>query len=369
MESEYLIRTRAFLNQIEARMAVKTGLVATLSWALGMGFSKITDRPDSLVSGLWCTVTAIVVLQTYLGGTYKAALMRLFGVVLGSLIGAFCTPLLGSNPFSLGFSIFLTVIVCSLFANKDSIRIACLSVAVVMVLWGLHPEISPWKFAFFRTIDSLLGVLVAVAVAHAIWPFQATEKLRLNMSQLISYLNQLYRLIMDITLTDKEVNAESIQLLAQMQPLFQQDLQYLTEAKLELLTKPEKLEEWVLLNENLENLFEVILALKQVSRIPRKIFDEALEKQTSKIISMLDHALQDLSHGLTMAKTVTLLFDLSSAQKELHDDLTRFRNTRATRQFALSEVESFYVFFFSLNSMIDEVEKLTKNVNALSDKD
>lgn len=353
------------LGSVEIQIAIKTGIAAAIGWTLGLASSHILERPDSLVSGLWCAITAIVVLQAYLGGTYKAALSRLLGVIIGSVMGGLFTSLLGSNPVSLGISVFLTTIICSLFLIKDSIRIASLSVTVVMVLWGLRPNISPWTFALFRSIDSFLGILVAVLVAHAIWPFQATEKLRSNAAKSLSLINQLYRLVTAVKLQKQETQ----ELIEQINALFLQDVQYLTEAKMELLTAPEQLELWSSIHDHLEHLFEVILSLKHVFLVPRKIVDSQLAAVTDRVIRATDEAIQELVHGLTLDKMIKTPDALTSAQNELQMDLGRFRSTRTTRQFSLPEVESFYVFYYSLNAVADEVQKLTKKVNAIIEEE
>lgn len=355
------------LERVEVRVAIKTGLAGALGWALGMGISHATNRPDSLISGLWCTLTAIIVLQVQLGGTYKAALIRFLGVAIGSLLGGVCTTFLGSNPLSLAVSIFFTVILCSILNLKDSIRIACVSVAVVMVLWGLRPENSPWTFAFFRVLDSCLGIIVAVVVAQTLWPFQATEKMRMNMASLLSDLNQLYRLVTTAKMREKhELDADCSDLIEDIAICLQQDVVFLAEAKMELLAEPEKLDDWTLLNDHLERLFTVVMSLKQVYSSPWKLVDADLAHHTLQLIESTDKTMQELSHSLTMGTfEIPSLAATLALQEVLQNDLVRFRSTRATRQATLTDVESFYVFFYSLNGSVVEMRRIAKKINAL----
>lgn len=355
------------LERVEVQVAIKTGLAGALGWALGIGISHVTDRPDSLVSGLWCTLTAIIVLQVQLGGTYKAALFRFLGVIVGSFLGGLSTTLLGSNPLSLALSIFFTVVFCAILNLKDSIRIACVSVTVVMVLWGLRPGTSPWTFAFFRVLDSCLGIIVAVVIAHTLWPFQATEKMRLNMGSLLSDMNQLYRLITTAKMREMhELDADCNQLIDEVEICFHQDVTFLSEAKLELLAEPERLEDWTLLHDHLERLFTAVMSLKQVYASPWKLVDADLAHHTLQLIETTDKTMQELSHSLTVGTFDAPSLATTLARQELlQNDLIRFRNTRATRQATLTDVENFYVFFYSLNSVVVEMRRVAKKINAL----
>src|SRR5262245_3522074 len=79
---------RKILAATEAKIAIKTGIAASVSLAIGLSYAEVFDRPDIFVSGLWCVMAAIVVMQAHLGGTYRAAWVRFLGVLIGSIAGA-----------------------------------------------------------------------------------------------------------------------------------------------------------------------------------------------------------------------------------------------------------------------------------------
>lgn len=359
---------KALVERVQAKVAIKTGIAAALAWALGMGFSGLMDRPDRLVSGLWCTLSAIVVLQAHLGGTYNSAWLRFLGVLVGSILGSFCTMLLGSDPVSLGISITGTILVCSLLNLHDSIRIACLSVAVVMILWGLQSTLSPWVFAFYRTLDSCLGIAIAVLVAHAIWPTQATEKMRSNTGQIIQRFNQLYRFLCKGETAERLIVEESGRLMTEIQSLLEQNSEFLTEAKMELLTRPERLDDWISLNEHLESLFEIFLVIQKVHPLPGQMLDPLLQSELVTSVDTLDRILQELSSGLMARKPFDAPQNLKALQENLSADIARFRGTHALQKFSLGEVESFFVFFFNFNASIEEVSKISKKIKTINEK-
>jgi uncharacterized membrane protein YgaE (UPF0421/DUF939 family) len=185
---------QGLFKRVEWKIALKTALAAGISLALSLAINTYFKRPDTIISGLWAALAAIVVQQAHLGSTYRTAWQRLLGVLIGCLMGGLLTTLLGSNPLSLGIGIFLTVVICSMFNLKESLRIACLSVAVVMILWGIRPQTSPWLFGMYRFFDSCLGVAVAVMIAHLVWPLQVTKKLESGVSEILQKIRSMYEL-------------------------------------------------------------------------------------------------------------------------------------------------------------------------------
>lgn len=363
-ENQKKFDLRSLLKPVEAQIAIKTAIVAALGWFIGSWFSHITKRPDSLISGLWCTLTAIVVLQTHLGGTYKASWIRFSGVILGSTVGALCTSLLGANPLTLGVSIFFIVMLCFLLNIKDSIRISCLSVSVVMVLWGLNHTISPWSFAFFRALDSLLGILIAVFVAHSLWPFQATEKLCANMSQILGCIRRLLCLSFFTEHTTQNSEEEYEKIKSNLNDLIQEDILILDETKIELWSDPQRLDKYIFLHERLQHMRRLIINLGKVYGYVKTIIepDPELTHQLMSVMNLLDQSLHDLAQALLYDQPAKPFLELSTAHEKLTQELLHFRSLRITRKFDLPEVEGFYVFFYNLNNFLKVFLKIADSL-------
>jgi hypothetical protein len=355
---ERKLTAKNVLSYIQIQIGIKTAIVAFLGWTIGSWFSHITDRPNNLISGLWCTMTAIVVLQTHLGGTYKTSWIRFLGVILGSIIGAFSTAIFGSNPLTLSVSIFLLVMLCFILDLKDSIRISCMSVTVVMVLWGLQPNVSPWTFAFFRTIDSILGILIAVFVAHLVWPFQAKDMLRSNMSQAIGFIRILFGLSLFNEHKNQSMDEEYDQIKIKLDELLQENILKLEETKIELWTNQELFEDYRFLHGRLQHMRKLIITLGRVYGYAKKIVDPELMEQLKVVLDLLDRGLAQLSTALIDYSQTVSLTELSEAHKKLTQELIRFRNKRLTRQFDLPEVEGFYVFFYNLDIFLKAFSKV-----------
>lgn len=360
----------AAMERIDLRIALKSGITAGAAWTIGVAFATLFDRPDTFVSGLWCTVAAMVVLQAHIGGTYLSAVNRLIGVLAGSVIGGLCTWSLGSNPISLCISVTLTVIFCSLLNIRESIRIAGMSVAVVMISWGLHREFNPWVFAFFRALDSCLGVLIGIAMSHLLWPLHATRKLRLNTATALFMQQQLYR--MSIVQIQQEQNRESklvfLDQVLKIREILKGNSSFLEEAKIELFTQPERSNHWITLQNYLEDLLLRIIELRKVCGATRPLCDEELVLSLDKTLDSIDHVLQRLSHQLTMREPVGELLELSQNLQLMATDLARFRSKHILRIYGLDQVENFFVTFYTLEGIGRKLRQIAEKIDQLYPK-
>ncbi|MBA2726838.1 MAG: FUSC family protein [Parachlamydiaceae bacterium] len=360
---------RLKLINVELKRAIKVGFAAAMSLFVGVWFSSIFERPDTLVSGLWCVVSAIVVLQAHLGGTYKAAWQRFLGVLIGSVLGCILTSYFGSNPMSLGAAITLTMIICTFFKLQESVRIACLTVAVIMVLSGLRPEIPLFWFGLFRFMDSCMGIFIAVVVAHSLWPSEATDKIRNNLAKILTSLSKLFEISMDIK-TDSERHNKLFQALRDdVYENFENNKNLLDEVNLEQVIRQSTMEDWKILIHSIENAFDAIITLKQLQKSKLlQMLDEPLLEKLKNFTEASEGAFQSFSRQLETGddrQTVLIEYDLKSTYNSLQEDLVRLRGNRTTRQFDWKEIESFFVFFYSIGIVAEElfrIEPLLPNI-------
>jgi hypothetical protein len=368
-----LPKLKALFNQpiierLDLKNAIKMGIAAAVSFYMGLHFTKWVERPDPLASGLWCVIASVVVLQAYLGGTYKAVFNRFLGVIIGSLSGAFFAHYIGTWELSLGLAITSTILLCSILNLKEGYRIASLSVAAVMIPWGVNPEISPWTFAFFRSIDTCLGLAIAVFVAYSIWPNQALQKIHSNSIQLLSLINRLYQYTYPLQAespdkTDREKKMIQ-ELINETNQLFIDSYNILDDVKLELLRHPNGLSIWVEFLNCLERLFNVTQAVQTIfSKSLEAIFDEELKNQVIDLMKKIESAFKELSLKLKAWQSVPAIAILVSEEYALNQQLIRFRDTHITRKYSFHVIETYFFFIYNLKSIIKEL----KHFNVLLD--
>lgn len=358
------------LDRIDFKIAMRNGIAAGLALFVGNLLSEALDRPNPIVSSLWTCLTTILVLQAHLGGTYRAAWMRFLGLIIGTIIGGAMTATFGSDSLTLGLSVAITIILCSIFKLQESFRIAVASVAVIMIVWQLNPSISPWLFSFYRFIDSCFGILIAVGIAHSVWPSQAREKLRLAMAENLRNLGRLYRLVTSTRDMSEAQKQTVLSLIKEIDGSLYDLRQVLEDSKAELLTKSARIQDWSGLLNQIDDLFEQVLSLRNAYRPDtQKLFDSSLNAQFEEVLLKITISFHEISQMMESGKWSTTLPDLGLSLTKLKDELARFRGTRTTREFGVDDVEAFFVFFYSLKGLLELLKRIESSIHKLIDEE
>ena len=165
--------------------AAKTALAAALCWWLAMRFG--------LHDGYWGSISAIIVLQSDVGSTIGASRERLLGTLIGALLG-FSFSLFGPLLVSYILAILAAVIVSGLLGFRNSSRLACVTITIIMLV---HKEGPRWGLAFDRVGEVLLGIIVALAVTTFVLPDRARLRLRDGLAQEFLLLGSLFEAILE----------------------------------------------------------------------------------------------------------------------------------------------------------------------------
>lgn len=359
------LKSAEYFERIQFRMAAKGGVAATLSLFFGVGLSQALNRPDSLVSGLFTVITSIVVLQAYLGGTYQAAWVRFLGTFIGTIIGCFFTLLLGSNAVALGISVFCTIAICSLLSLNESLRIASMSVSVVIISWGINPTVSPWTFGLFRFMDACMGIAIAVIVAHTLWPTQATRKVRLTIVDALKKMRHLYLIALSFETKGHANKRDAEKLMRESVELMRQTRGYLQESRVEIRTKS-SLSDWLFLIEHLEKTFELISHLKEIDKSQiKKIFTERLTRSTHSLILCIDLALEELAETLEERAQKKKPINVLGSLETLQEELINYREMQIAKKILIDDAENFFVYFHNLKALAEEVMKIDEKIHNL----
>ena len=144
------------------RMMIATTLAYALATALG--------QPQSY----WAVLTAIIVTQTSIGGSLKAAIDRLVGSICGALVGALAAILLPAyTPITRGLGLVAAIApLVLLTAYAPHYRIAPVTAVIVLLSSGA-PTSGPFSYALNRVLEITLGSVVGIAVSVLIAPARA----------------------------------------------------------------------------------------------------------------------------------------------------------------------------------------------------
>jgi uncharacterized membrane protein YccC len=154
----------------ELRLAVRVTSAAILAFALAklLGFAH----------GYWAVITAIIVMQTSVGGSLKAAVDRLLGTMAGALYGAvIAVAVPHATTGALAAAMVAAILPLALLAAiKASFKAAPITAFIVLVPIS-GPEVPPLTYALERILEISIGSLVGMAVSLLILPARAHQML------------------------------------------------------------------------------------------------------------------------------------------------------------------------------------------------
>jgi uncharacterized membrane protein YccC len=151
--------------------AAKTALAAALCWWLAQRFGWR--------DAYWGSISAIIVLQSNVGSTVKASRDRIFGTLIGAVLG-FSFSLFGGLPWNYILAVLAAVLVCGLLGLRSSSRLAGVTITIVMLVQKAGPR---WTLALDRVGEVVLGIVVALAVSTLVFPDRARLRLRDGLAQ------------------------------------------------------------------------------------------------------------------------------------------------------------------------------------------
>jgi uncharacterized membrane protein YccC len=154
----------------ELRLAVRVTAAALLAFAL----ARLLGFPH----GYWAVITAIIVMQTSVGGSLKAAIDRLLGTMAGALYGAvIAVAVPHATTAWLGAAMAVAIAPLALLAAiRPSFKAAPITAFIVLVPMTGQAE-PPLTYALDRILEISIGSVVGVAVSLLILPARAHQLL------------------------------------------------------------------------------------------------------------------------------------------------------------------------------------------------
>ena len=127
-----------------------------------------------LPQGYWAVFTSVLVVQGSIGGSWKAAVDRLVGTLLGAVYGAVIATLVPhDNVLMLGAALAISLTPLALVAAlKPSYRVAPIT-AVILLLGSASVTEGPFLAGLMRTVEVTLGAFVGMAVSLFLLPARA----------------------------------------------------------------------------------------------------------------------------------------------------------------------------------------------------
>jgi hypothetical protein len=179
-------------------------------------------------------------------------------------------------------------------------------------------------------------------------------------------IGRLYRLIAFTNEPNENQRRATLLLIKEVDTILFRTRQTLDDSKAELITKSSRVEDWTMLITHMDDLFEQVLSMRHAYRPDtKKIFDSELSHQLESIIEKISISFQDISMMLETGVWTHALPDLNQSLTELKEELIRFRSRSGVKDFNLEDVESFFVFFYNLKSILLILRKIEMTIHSL----
>lgn len=167
------------------RMALQASFAAVATYLVTAHFG--------LPQSYWAVMAAILIVQTNVGASLRAAIDRVLATVLGAAIGAGFVGVFGtaaaSTAAGLAISVFTLAFVA---ASYPSLRLA--PVTAAMVILAVVQFASPFEAALNRTIEIAIGAVIAVITSLVVFPSRASTTFPAHIAKMLplyaQYLNQ-----------------------------------------------------------------------------------------------------------------------------------------------------------------------------------
>jgi len=135
--------------QLSTRAALAAALAVALAQWIGLAYP------------IYAMIAAVIVTDLDPAQTRTLALTRVAGTALGVILGAVMSLYLPHGPIAIGVAIFVAMFLAHLLGRKDAARLAGYGCALVILGYSN----DPWTYAFFRFVETLLGIGVALALS------------------------------------------------------------------------------------------------------------------------------------------------------------------------------------------------------------
>jgi uncharacterized membrane protein YgaE (UPF0421/DUF939 family) len=144
--------------------AFKTSIAAVLCIWLGRLFR--------LEHGYWAAVSAIVVMASDSAVTWLSCRDRVIGTAIGALVGWGTSYVWHGHYVLYGLAVLVCLLACSTLEFEKAGRLAAVTLTIIVLI---RLDGSPGRAALARFLEVSLGVIVALAVTHLVFPPRHVE--------------------------------------------------------------------------------------------------------------------------------------------------------------------------------------------------
>jgi uncharacterized membrane protein YgaE (UPF0421/DUF939 family) len=143
------------------RRNLTRGLQMSLRAAVGAGVSLAIADFLQLEFPLYAMIAAVIVTDLSPSQSRQLGWQRLVGTVAGAICGAALSPLLPPAAWAIAVGILVAMLACYAARMPAGAKLAGYACGIVMLTFSSEP----WSYAFYRLVETMLGIAVAVLIS------------------------------------------------------------------------------------------------------------------------------------------------------------------------------------------------------------
>jgi uncharacterized membrane protein YccC len=175
------------------RHALRLGLTA----AIAVGVADLLNIPKSN----WVAMTVLIILKPNFGGTFKTAVQRVGGTVLGAGVAMILASLMSNHWLLLASMFILTAVAFAVKPLNYGLYVFVLTPLIILLLNVTHA--SNWEIGLVRILDTLIGGGLALIGGYLFFPSWERQRLPAQLAKTIkadlTYFQQVMAIYLDST--------------------------------------------------------------------------------------------------------------------------------------------------------------------------
>jgi uncharacterized membrane protein YccC len=171
------------------------GLRHALRLAVTCAAAVVVGNATALGHGYWVTLTVVVIMKPTFGVTIVRGLQRVVGTVLGALLAAMLTGVVGHDLAMLVILAALSVLTFSLLPLNYGLYALFLTPLVILLLEMGQP--SSLSAALDRARDTVVGGALALVGGYLLWPTSERLHLSRTLAEVAGGLRAFVRAVLD----------------------------------------------------------------------------------------------------------------------------------------------------------------------------
>jgi len=291
---------------------IKTAIVVIISYFIS------TIIPNSLPFAM--IYASVICVETSVVSSFKIGYNRVLGTILGGIIGLLVAYIPWYKGLTMAIGIVVTILVCNYLNIKKTTAIAI--TLVIIILLG-SDEFTPGVYAVQRTVDTIVGIVIATIVNTLVFPPNQMSRVR----ESFNHYKQITKQVVSDVLVYNLENG-----LTTMGVALEDYKSKVTELSLEIpiLKKynKEEFEYYTLMIEEAEKVYIYTETLSLIDRGVRITIDNknklmkilSIELDQNELATLENSSREDLIFNYTLVKLISAMEKILS-EKTFHADI------------------------------------------------